>query len=191
MEECGKKWNKSLSSEDDYRANRCSYKNVIANAFAMGPLCNRCLVVKKNMVQANIKERFDYLYELREGEAKPQKSTKQKFLKNIAAYLVLREYHPENQNTVLLRRGQLLGWYGQDDAKNDATIWFLPRFLWNGVSIFSRSNTYSNYIKLAINSEYLKEFDFKVICESLIDDYRDEYWILEDSGHGKPLSIEN
>lgn len=197
------KWKRSLNS-GDYRFNKISYQNVIANALEMGPLRIRYLVFKKdeNAVEERKKPDIHYLYEIQEGERSPQKSTITKFLKNIAAFLILQTYHPENQKEVLLDRRRLLNWYGQDDQKNDTSIWYLSHFLWHGDPIFWRSDTWMNlnFIKFGVNPEYLKHFDFKLIepksedeLKTYIKEYGDRYWILKDTGHVKnsPLCFVN
>ena len=197
------KWQRSLKS-GDYRFNKISYQNVIANALEMGSLRVRYLVFKKdeNAVEKRKKPDIHYLYEIQEGERRPQKSTITKFLKNIAAFLILQTYHPENQKEVLLDRRRLLGWYGRDDQKNDTSIWYLDHFLWHGEPIFWRNDTRMNlnFIKFGVNPEYLKYFDFKLIepksedeLKTYIKEYGDRYWILKDTGHVKnsPLCFVN
>lgn len=187
-EKVQEKWNDSLNHPYDYRAKQISYKNVIANALEMGPLRKRYFVIKKDdkHVKAKAKDnkRFDYLYEVQKGTSKPQEKTKMKFLKIIVAYLIWQEYHPEGQREVLLRRAQLLGWYGLDDAKNDSRIWYRNNLLWNGKPIFSRNLPGHNYIKLSIERDYLNNYGFCLIDEKEIDEFKGTHWILKDCGHG-------
>lgn len=181
-------WSKGLNSDKDFRFKSITYKNVIANALEMGELKERYLVFRKDLKSAtsNEKNRFNYLFEVAPGTSKPQITTKMKFLKNIAAYLILRELHPDGQKEVLLKRGQLLGWYGQDDTKNDNKIWYLENFFWKNEPIFSRNEKGNTFIKLQIKTEYIEYFDFKVILKSEVMQLneREKYWILEDCGHG-------
>lgn len=183
-----KKWDKRLNEEWDYRAKSINFKNVIANALEMGPLQKRYFVFRKDLKKIPVKEKatFDYLYEVAEGKSKPNINKKMKFLKNIAAYLALLEYYPKGQKEVLLERGQLLGWYGQDDAKGDNSIWYFDNLLWRGKPIFIRNWHVKLRVKFLVNPEFLEEFDFRLIEESEIEDYKafDDYWILEDCGHG-------
>ncbi len=180
-----KKWNSSLTSEYDFRSKSITYKNVIANALEMGPLKERYLVFKKdiNSKEKNPKKQFDYLYSDCEGN--PQYTTKMKLLKNIAAYLILLERQPNEQKEVLLPRARLLDWYGIDDTKNDTSIWYLKDFLWEQKPIFFR-NEPTSYIKFWVESNYIINFDFKLIENSEITKYKElkDYWILEDLGTG-------
>ena len=181
------KWSESLNSKKDFRSKSITYRNVIANSLEMGPLQNRYLIFRKDSKTEPVKEkdRFNYLYQVYEGASKPQVTTKMKLLKNIAAYLILLKLNPEEQKEVLLKRSQLLGWYGQDDTKNDSKIWYLETLIWNEESIFQRNETNNSYIKLQINSDYIEYFDFQLIDESEVANKENsEYWILEDCGHG-------
>lgn len=182
-----KKWCVSLNEKKDYRAKRITYKNVIANALEMGPLRERYLAFKKDNTDKRLGKEIslNYLYQVKKDKPTPQKATKQKFLKNIATYLILHEYHPKNEKEVLLRRGQLLGWYGQDDAKGDTRIWFLSWFLWNDIPVFSRSDRHLHYIKFTVSPDYLEKFDFRLVVQDELKNYEDNYWILQDLGHGK------
>lgn len=82
----------------------------------------------------NEKERFSYLYSLKAGDDGKihtlYEKTRERLLKNIAAYLLSQKYHPKGQTFVLLYRGQLLNWYGIDDAKGARSIWYFPRCVW-------------------------------------------------------------
>ena len=187
------KWGKSLNNSYDYQARTITYKNVIANVLELGPLQKRYLVFKKdnNAVKVSVKKQFDYLYELGLGKKTVQEETIYKFLKSVANYLILKEQHPEDQTSVWLKAGPLLGWYGQDDIKNDSKIRYFPSLLWKGKTIFVREDNGSNYAKLGINQVYLQEFDFRLIQENQIEKFQESYWILEDCGHGERLRIVN
>lgn len=176
-------WNKKFNSLYDYRFKQISYGNVIANALETGPLRNRYLVIKRdeNQKEEKGKKRFDYLFE---AKGNPQETTKMKFIKNIAAYLILQELHPENQTEVLLKRIQLLQWYGRDDAKGEKKIWFLEEFSWEGKPIFYHHSPQMDYIKFSVDANYLAEHDIRLIEERDIAKYKDTHWILEDRGHG-------
>ncbi|MBQ3035690.1 MAG: hypothetical protein IJD31_02050 [Lachnospiraceae bacterium] len=182
----------SLESPNDFRAKKITYKNVIANALEMGPLNNRYLVFKKDKKTETVEEkkRFDYLFEVAEDANKPNFNTKQKFLKSIAAYLIFREYHPKGQQEILIRHGQLMNWYGDDDAGYDMDECH-TRFRWKGKAIISRGTTIYGSKKLIVAPEYLEVFDYQLINESQIEEYWEKYWILEDGGHGEAFLIVN
>ena len=187
------KWKDSLNSSSDFQGKKITYKNVIANAFEEGPLKNRYLAFKKDRNTTKVKgdKRFDYLYELEQGKKTVQEQTKYKFLKSIVNYLVLKEQHPKDQVMVLFRSGQLLGWYGQDDVKNDDKIRYFPFLFWKGETIFTRGYNRTNYVKLGMNQEYLEEFDFKLIEKNQMEEYKEMYWVMEDCGHGENLRVVN
>lgn len=187
------KWNKSLNNIYDYQALKITYKDIIASALELGPLQNRYLAFKKdiNADKVNTKKQFGYLYELGLGRKTVQEETRYKFLKSVVNYLILKEQHPQDQTLVWLKAGPLLGWYGQDDIKNDTDIRYFPFLLWKEETIFVRESGGFNYAKIGMNQDYLKEFDFRLIEESQIKEFKESYWILEDCGHGENLRIVN
>lgn len=189
------KWTESLQGFD-YRLSVVSIKNIIANALELGPLKEQCMIIKKDSVfvkSAKLKDRFQYLYCLDESKkaAKPQEKTVERFLKNIAAYLYLKENHPVGQIFVLLDRIQLLCWYGLDDNKNEADSWYFKRFLFDkGDSKVPIMTAMSgdrgwNFIKLMIDNDFIEEHDIRLIDDAAIDSIdRDKYFIIKDNGHG-------
>ena len=187
-----KKWSARLA-EGDYRAKSISYRNVVANALEQGPLCERYLAIKKDAGSAVVKEkdRFSYLYTLQEGASKPNRNTKAKLLKNIAAYLILQQYHPQGQQSVLLGRGRLMGWYGQDDGNSESKLWVLPGLMHGQEKIFSREIGNPDFIKFFVNGAFLQEYDARLIEKEQVEVYREAYWILKDVGHGEPLQVMN
>lgn len=188
------KWQESLNSNLDYRAKGITYKNVIANALENGKLRNRYMAFKKNSILSSVKEkdRFNYLFEVAEGAGKPQEKTIRKFLKNIAAYLVLRDQHPDGQTEVLLNKGRLFGWYGKEDTSGGLqSAWCLEQFEWRGKPIFSRVGNSLSYIKFKVDRELLKEFDVQLIDPGQSGDYEETHWVLQDKGHREPLETVN
>jgi len=187
-----KKRKEVLEGTHDYMWNKISYKNVIANALELGPLRERYLVLKKDKNQNKVKEKkiFEYLYQMREGSSKKQEKTQHRFLKQIAAYLILQEQHPKGQEEVFLRKGPLLGWYGKDDPNGEKSSWCIEDMWWNDKPIFSIKGS-GSYIKLIVDLEYLRTFDFRIIKPDEIEKYRKDYWILKDCGHGKLWKIIN
>lgn len=189
------KWTESLQGFD-YRLSVVSINNIIANALELGPLKEQCMIIKKDSVSVKsvkLKDRFQYLFCLDEGNkaANPQKKTVERFLKNIAAYLYLKDNHPKGQKFVLLDRIQLLSWYGLDDNKNEADSWYFKRFL------FDKGNSKEpimtamsgdrgwNFIKLMIDNDFITKYDISLIDATAIDSVdRDEYFIIKDDGHG-------
>ena len=189
------KWTESLHGFD-YRLSVVSINNIIANALELGPLKEQYMIVKKDYVSvksSKLKDRFQYLYCLDESKkaAKPQEKTVERFLKNIAAYLYLKENHPEGQKFVLLDRIQLLCWYGLDDNKNEVDSWYFKRFL------FDKGNSKEpimtamsgdrgwNFIKLMIDNDFIEKYDISLIDATAIDAVdRNEYFIVKDNGHG-------
>ena len=180
----------------DYRLGAVSINNIIANALEQGPLKEQCMIIKKSSVSVKskkLKDRFQYLFCLDEGNkaANPQEKTVERFLKNIAAYLYLKENHPVGQKFVLLDRIQLLCWYGLDDNKNEADSWYFKRFL------FDKGNSKEpimtamsgdrgwNFIKFMIDNDFITKYDISLIDATAIDAVdRDEYFIIKDNGHG-------
>lgn len=138
------------------------------------------------------KKRFVYLY----SRIEPHKdgsgtsiheTTREQILKNIAAYLIGKEYHPKNQRFILLDRGRLMGWYGKDDYGYADEAWYRPRVIWEEKQIMEAHSGDRgwNFIKLSINQEFLEHFEFQLISEEQIADIdKSGYWILEDIGHG-------
>lgn len=173
----------------DYQENVSTLNAVIASAFRQGPLRERCLIFKKDTAK-NTKEGFAYLYTVKEEAKKPSKPTEEKLLKNIAAYLILREYHPEGQKYCLLYRHRLLNWYGIDDSKNAQDTWYFKQCLWGDKKVpimdaHSKDRGW-NFIKFSINESFLKHFDFRIIDKSEIQRIdQEKYWILNDTGAGK------
>ncbi len=189
------KWTESLQGFD-YRLNVVSINNIISNAIELGPLREQYMVIKKDSTSiksAKLKDRFQYLFSLDENmeSAKPQEKTVERFLKNIAAYLYLKENHPVGQKFVLLDRIQLLCWYGLDDNKNEADSWYFKRFL------FDKGNSKEpimtamsgdrgwNFIKLMIDNDFIAKYDIRLIDAAAIDSIdKDKYFIIKDNGHG-------
>lgn len=189
------KWTESLQGFD-YRLSVVSINDIIANALECGPLKEQCMVIKKDSTSiksAKLKDRFQYLFCLDESKkvANPQEKTVERFLKNIAAYLYLKDNHPKGQKFVLLDRIQLLCWYGLDDNKNEADSWYFKRFLFDkGNSKVPIMTAMSgdkgwNFIKLMIDNDFIAKYDIKLIDAIAIDTVdRDEYFIIKDNGHG-------
>lgn len=181
---------------DDYRLGAVSINNIIANALELGPLKEQCMIIKKDSVSVKsvkLKDRFQYLFCLdgNKKAANPQEKTVERFLKNIAAYLYLKENHPVGQKFVLLDRIQLLCWYGLDDNKNEADSWYFKRFL------FDKGNSKEpimtamsgdrgwNFIKLTIDNDFIAKYDIKLIDADEIESVdKEKYWIIKDNGHG-------
>lgn len=181
---------------DDYRLSVVSINNIIANALELGPLKEQYMIIKKGpavIESTKLKDRFGYLFCLDENvkAANPQEKTVERFLKNIAAYLYLKENHPVGQKFVLLDRIQLLCWYGLDDNKNEADSWYFKRFL------FDKGNSKEpimtamsgdrgwNFIKFRIDDDFIVKYDIRLIDATAIDSVdRDEYFIIKDNGHG-------
>lgn len=180
----------------DYRLGAVSINNIIANALELGPLKEQCMIIKKSSASVKskkLKDRFQYLFCLDDGNkaAKPQKKTVERFLKNIAAYLYLKENHPVGQKFVLLDRIQLLCWYGLDDNKNEADSWYFKRFLFDKgnskepIMTATSGDRGWNFIKLMIDNDFIEKYDISLIDATAIDSVdRDEYFIIKDNGHG-------
>lgn len=180
----------------DYRLGAVSINNIISNALELGPLKEQCVVIKKDSVfvkSSKFKDRFQYLFCLDESKkaSNPQEKTVERFLKNIAAYLYLKDNHPKGQKFVLLDRIQLLCWYGLDDNKNEADSWYFKRFL------FDKGNSKEpimtamsgdrgwNFIKLMIDNDFIAKYDIKLIDVDEIESVdKEKYWIIKDNGHG-------
>ena len=180
----------------DYRLGAVSINNIIANALEQGPLKEQCMIIKKDSVSVKsvkLKDRFQYLFCLDESKkaANPQEKTVERFLKNIAAYLYLKDNHPKGQKFVLLDRIQLLCWYGLDDNKNEADSWYFKRFL------FDKGNSKEpimkamsgdrgwNFIKLMIDNDFIAKYDIRLIDADEIESVdKEKYWIIKDNGHG-------
>lgn len=181
---------------EDYRLSVVSINNIISNALEQGPFKEQCMVIKKKSVaskSAKLKDRFQYLFCLDESKkaANPQEKTVERFLKNIAAYLYLKDNHPKGQKFVLLDRIQLLCWYGLDDNKNEADSWYFKRFLFDKGNIKEPIMTAMsgdrgwNYIKFRIDDDFIAKYDIRLIDAATIDSVdRDDYSIIKDNGHG-------
>ena len=181
---------------EDYRLSVVSINNIIANALELGPLKEQCMIIKKDSVSVKsvkFKDRFQYLFCLDENKkaANPQEKTVERFLKNIAAYLYLKDNHPKGQKFVLLDRIQLLCWYGLDDNKNEADSWYFKRFLFDkGDSKLPIMTAMSgdrgwNFIKLIIDNDFIAKYDIKLIDADEIESVdKEKYWIIKDNGHG-------
>ena len=181
---------------EDYRLSVVSINNIIANALELGPLKEQFMIIKKDYVSVKsvkLKDRFQYLFCLDENKkaANPQEKTVERFLKNIAAYLYLKDNHQDGQKFVLLDRIQLLCWYGLDDNKNEADSWYFKRFL------FDKGNSKEpimtamsgdrgwNFIKLIIDNDFIAKYDIKLIDADEIESVdKEKYWIIKDNGHG-------
>lgn len=184
-----KKWNPRLSGTMDYLATTFTYNNVIANALEAGPLRHRYLAVKKLEYVNNrgyeppkdAEKRFSYLFDYIKGR---QEDSYMKIMKMVTVYLLKRESHPEGQNEVWVRNGELAGWYGLDDGKNGKGTFYPPCALWRDNPIYTRYGLRGSFTKLSIDSEYLKEFDYRLIEIDEVDTYKDTHWILDDLGSG-------
>ena len=181
---------------EDYRLNVVSINNIIANALECGRLKEQCMVIKKDSAiikSSKLKDRFKYLFCLDESKkaANPQEKTVERFLKNIAAYLYLKENHPVGQKFVLLDRIQLLCWYGLDDNKNEADSWYFKRFLFDKcdskvpIMTAMSGDRGWNFIKLMIDNDFIAKYDIKLIDADEIESVdKEKYWIIKDNGHG-------
>ena len=190
------KLNDKLCGEnEEYSQNRITLASVIAIALAHGPLRKRYMILRKDTSKKPEKDstkRFAYLYSRvkphKDGSGKTvHEQTREKILKNIAAYLISKEYHPKNQKFIRLDRGRLMGWYGLDDYRYAREAWYRPRFIWEEKQIMEAHSGDRgwSFIKLSINQEFLEYFEFQLISEEQIDDIdKSRYWILEDTGHG-------
>ena len=189
------KWTESLQGFD-YRLNVVSINNIISNAIELGPLREQYMVIKKDSTSiksSKLKDRFKYLFCLDESKkaANPEERTVERFLKNIAAYLYLKDNHQDGQKFVLLDRIQLLCWYGLDDNKNEADSWYFKRFLFDKcdskvpIMTAMSGDRGWNFIKLMIDNDFIAKYDIKLIDAIAIDTVdRDEYFIIKDNGHG-------
>ena len=181
---------------EDYRLSVVSINNIIANALELGPLKEQCMIIKKDSVSVKstkLKDRFQYLFCVDESKkaANPQERTVERFLKNIAAYLYLKENHPVGQKFVLLDRIQLLCWYGLDDNKNEADSWYFKRFLFDKcdskvpIMTAMSGDRGWNFIKLIIDNDFIAKYDIKLIDADEIESVdKEKYWIIKDNGHG-------
>lgn len=181
---------------EDYRLSVVSINNIIANALELGPLKEQCMVIKKDSVSVKstkLKDRFRYLFCLDESKqaSNPQEKTVERFLKNIAAYLYLKENHPVGQKFVLLDRIQLLCWYGLDDNKNEADSWYFKRFLFDKcdskvpIMTAMSGDRGWNFIKFMIDNDFIAKYDIKLINADEIESVdKEKYWIIKDNGHG-------
>ena len=181
---------------EDYRLSVVSINNIIANALELGPLKEQCMIIKKDSVSVKsvkLKDRFQYLFCLDENKkaANPQEKTVERFLKNIAAYLYLKDNHPKGQKFVLLDRIQLLCWYGLDDNKNEADSWYFKRFLFDKcdsrvpIMTAMSGDRGWNFIKLMIDNDFIAKYDIKLIDADEIESVdKEKYWIIKDNGHG-------
>ena len=152
------------------------------------------MIIEKDLTtskSSKLKDRFSYLFCLEENESKPQEKTVERFIKNIAAYLYLKDNHPKGQEFVLLDRMQLLCWYGLDDYKNEAASWYFKKFLFekdnSKVPIMTAlSNDRGwNFIKLMMDSDFIACFDIRLIDANEIGDVdQARYCIIKDEGHG-------
>ena len=154
------------------------------------------MVIKKDSAiikSSKLKDRFKYLFCLDENKkaANPQEKTVERFLKNIAAYLYLKENHPVGQKFVLLDRIQLLCWYGLDDNKNEADSWYFKRFLFDKcdskvpIMTAMSGDRGWNFIKLMIDNDFIAKYDIKLINADEIESVdKEKYWIIKDNGHG-------
>lgn len=120
-----------------------------------------------------------------------QEKTREKLLKNIAMYLFSREYHPKEQKFILLYGDKLLGWYGLDDYKRERKKWYFPECVWGDpdekpiMEVYSQEKGWQ-FVKMAINQDFLEYFEIRIIDEEQIKDYdKSKYWIIKDMGHGQ------
>ena len=178
-----KEWNEKLNSPMDYQANKITYNNIIANALEKGPLRNRYFAMKKSQehIGKNVilsdKERFKhFLY-----KSGAHDTTYNKVLKIICTYLLFLERYPKGQKQVWVKSSELSRWYGLDDGGNG---WYPDDIEWKQKPIYITNMIRNNLTKLMVDPEYLETFDFRIIERDEISKYRNEYWILEDCGHG-------
>lgn len=181
---------------EDYRLSVVSINNIIANALELGPLKEQFMIIKKDSVSVKsvkLKDRFQYLFCLDENKkaANPQERTVERFLKNIAAYLYLKDNHQDGQKFVLLDRIQLLCWYGLDDNKNEVDSWYFKRFLFDKcdsrvpIMTAMSGDRGWNFIKLMIDNDFIAKYDIKLIDADEIESVdKEKYWIIKDNGHG-------
>lgn len=208
--DCKKEWQGKFNASYDYQAKKVTFANVIADAFSLGPLKKRYCIIKKDTVEESSKKRkskkrddadlnkamkrFDYLYSsYKKGT---HASTKLKMLKNIIAFLIWQEEHPiwqakhsGKQQAVLMQKGRLFGWYGRDDSKGDKSAWLLDGFKWKDDRPIMSAESYGTFAKMSIDSNFISENGFEIIDTKRWEDYEEDYWILEDGGHGKKAFV--
>lgn len=200
----GMKWLiKHLSNLEDNKYGHpmefyCDAMNKYEHAINRGPLRERYMVLRKDRSDTPTekeKERFTYLYSMKPGKDGKihslQEKTREKLLKNIAMYLLSREYHPKEQKFILLYGDKLLEWYGLDDYKRERKKWYFPECVWGNpdekpiMEVYSQEKGWQ-FVKMAINQEFLEYFEFRIIDEEQIKDYdKSKYWIIKDTGHGQ------
>lgn len=177
-------WSNKFDKGLDYLVSQISYNNIIANALEMGPLKNQYLVVRKDFTPRDkpVKQnqRFKYLTD----ESSRQASSDMKIMKIIATYLLKLKYNPKDQKEVLIVNGELANWYGLDDRNNGAETFYPKGVSWKAKPIYTTRRLKGSHIKVIVDQEYLKEFNFQIIDVEDADKYMDTHWVLEDLGHG-------
>lgn len=175
------KWNRRLNLPLDYMTDKATYNNIIANALELGPLKNRCLIVKKDNHQVKKKkDMFKYLFDA----SSRQVTSDMKIIKLIAVVLVKRINCQVGQKEVQINNSELANWFAMDDSNNGHNAWYQKDAYWNNKYIYTRRKLVRNTIKVSISEEYLQEWDYRIIDIEDVAKYKETHWVLEDNGHG-------
>lgn len=181
-----KQFEASLITTDEVNENsyiQITYERIIADAIYLGPLKKYYLVFKK--------QAFDSLQYNGKRIDLSKKKAKEKMdgtLKLIAAYLLKKNYTGNQFN--IINSADLANWaqcYSIFKDKND----YFKTITYGKACIFENRTVTKNISKIAINQDFLEDFDFKIVTEDGLANISEEYMVCVDGGSGVSLLPED
>ena len=142
--------NKLLNTYHIYSSKDFCYENMLADAIAMGELKEYYLAIKGNQDM--------FWKDIQKNNKTPEKRTRDKTLKLLAAYLQLQKYY-EHSDMVLLRKIRVLNWMGISGRNTED---WNPLIKWSNKYVFKSENGY-DYVKLGIDKEFLSTYNIQLI----------------------------
>lgn len=174
------------SSKSKNNSKAISYSRIIARAVEEGPLCTYYLICKKDFAN-HAAFKTNKKMKLLADQGKKSTEYKNDVLKFIAVNLIEKSRTGNNYNVVNLT--DFSHWIQQQTGsarmkkffyitKSDSKPLFEFTKVING-----------NTMKCCVCSEYIEEYDFRIITEKELSEVKDDYICFKDDGFGKPLKI--
>lgn len=164
-----------------------SYEKIIASAVYLGPLKRYYLVCKKGAEEA-LEHNGNRLS--LSGENKKNSEKADNALRLIAAYLLKQRLTGAQANQVNMTD---LGYWAQNKNICESKYYITKKkgkeyeINYKGNQLFFRDTVKKNITKIVMNSQYMKDFDFKLVEESEFDSIEEGYTYFSDLGAGHAL----
>lgn len=165
-----------------------TYERIVADAIFLGPLKRYYLVFRTGAISSLTKNK-------KPMDPKKPKNGEQieNTLKLISAYLIKKRYTGNNANVV--NNADLANWaqcYNifHDGCVNKKKNGYFDGIMYKNDPVFTHSITVANNrAKIIVNSDYIKDFDFKIVPEGEFSGVEEDYVFYSDNGCGVPLEL--